>query len=359
MMNARIFACTLVSTVLCVLTIHAFAAEPLKVIRVGVASVGAGGKPISGGSTGSLIQTKGLVDEEFRKDGIKIEWSFFKGAGPAVNEALANGQLDFAFQGDLPAIIAKAGGLRTKLIAATDKETPTYLAVPVDSPAKSIADLKGKKIAIFKGTNLQLAEIKVYQELGLTERDFKTINMDKATTETALATKDIDGGWFGPEVFPLIDKGVARILYSTKGKSPWLVRQSHLLVTEDFEKLYPQYVQRFVNVLLKESAWAANESHRDEIFKVWAKSGISYESFVRDWEGDLLKVRGSPLIDEFYVSHYRDATEASLKYKLIRKGFDVESWLEPKYVRQGIKDLKLEGFWQEHDAKGNPKSASR
>lgn len=330
----------------------AFAGTPT-IIRVGVASVGTGGKPVSGGSVGSLAQTKGTVDDEFKKDGIRIEWSFFKGAGPAVNEAIANGQLDFAFQGDLPAIIAKANGLKTRLILATDQTTPTYLAVPANSTARSIEDLKGKKVAIFKGTNLQLVEIKVYEELGLTEKDFKTINMDKATTETALTTRDIEGGWFGPEVFPLVDKGIARILYSTKGKSPWLVRQSHVLVTESFEKQHPQLVQRFVNAVLKEAVWAADESHRDEALRIWAKSGVSYASYKQDWDGDLFSQRGSPLLDEFFIHHYQEATDASLKYRLIRKDFDVPAWFEPRYVKEGLKQLGVTDLWRARDARGN------
>ena len=331
---------------------HGTASAPT-LIRVGVASVGVGGKPVSGGSIGSLAQTKGTIDGEFKKQGIRVEWSFFKGAGPAVNEAIANGQLDFAFQGDLPAIIAKANGLKTKLILATDKTTPTYLAVPSNSTASSIEDLKGKKVAIFKGTNLQLAAIKVYEELGLTEKDFKTINMDKSTTETALTTRDIDAGWFGPEVFPLVDKGIARILYTTKGKSPWLVRQSHVLVTEAFEKKYPAEVQLFVNAVLKEAIWAADESHREEVLRIWAKSGVSYSSYKQDWEGDLFKDRGNPLLDEFFINHYQEATDASLKYRLIRKSFVVPSWFEGKYVTEGLKQLGATDLWYPRDAKGN------
>src|SRR5476649_897234 len=114
------------------------AAEPLKEIRIGVATVGVGGKPVAGGTAFNTAQIKGLIDDEFKKDGIKVEWSFFKGAGPAVNEALANKQLDFAWQGDLPAIVARAGGVKTKLILASDQKQFIYLAVPADSPAKTI-----------------------------------------------------------------------------------------------------------------------------------------------------------------------------------------------------------------------------
>ena len=52
--------------------------------------------------------TDGGLEEEFKKDGVKVQWTFFKGAGPAVNEALVNKQLDFAWQGDLPSIVHRA-----------------------------------------------------------------------------------------------------------------------------------------------------------------------------------------------------------------------------------------------------------
>ena len=332
-----------------------FSAEDLKSIRFGVADVGLGGKPVAGGAIINLVHVKGLLEEEFRKDGIKVEWNYFKGAGPAVNEAIANNQLDFAWQGDLPAIVARSGGLRTKLILASDKYSPTYLAVPPDSPAKTLEDLKGKKVAIFKGTNNQLAAIKAYESKGLTERDFKTINMDTATIQTALATKDVDGGWMGAQIFNLVNKGVAKILYSTKRQAINQIKQTHILVTEDFEKAHPQIVQRVVNVTLKEAAWSAEEKNRDETFQLWARSGVPYTTYERDNEGFPLRERYNPLIDELFVSHYKEAAESAYKFKLIRKPIEVDPWFEPKYLKQGLKDLKLEGVWQEYDAAGNPK----
>ncbi len=332
------------------------AAEPVKVIHFGIASVGVGGIPVAGGTAFNTAQIKGTIDDEFKKDGIRIEWSFFKGAGPAVNEAIANKQLDFAWQGDLPAIVARAGGLKTKLILASDHLSPTYLAVPADSTAKSIEDLKDKKIAIFKGTNLQLVQIKVYKSLGLTEKDFKTINMDSATMQTALATKDIDGGWFGPEIYPLVDKGLARIVYSTKNKSPDFARSTHVLVTDDFEQQHPEIVQRVVTAILKENAWVSDENNRDQNLKYWARSGVTYEAYKRDHDGVSFKDRLSPLLDESFIEHYKEATAAAKEFKLIRKDIDVDSWFETKYLKKGLEDLGLQNFWQARDANGNIKS---
>ena len=83
----------------------ASAQTPPAVLRFGVAQPAIGNPPGFYGSSVSIAHAKGWIEEEFKKDNIKIEWFFFKGAGPAVNEALTNKQLDFAFQGDLPAPI--------------------------------------------------------------------------------------------------------------------------------------------------------------------------------------------------------------------------------------------------------------
>ncbi|HEX3133471.1 MAG TPA: ABC transporter substrate-binding protein, partial [Planctomycetota bacterium] len=149
-----------------------------KVIRIGFAAVGIGGVQAVGYSSFGSAQMLGLVDEEFNRDGIRIEWNFYRGAGPAVNEAIANGLLDVAWQGDLPSVIGRANGLKTRIVAGAGLRANTYLAVPVDSPAQSLKDLVGKKVALHKGTNLQLTVSRILQAHQLSERDFKSINLD-------------------------------------------------------------------------------------------------------------------------------------------------------------------------------------
>ena len=61
------------------------ATEPLKVIRIGIATGGVGSDPVRhGGTSAALAYTDGALEEEFKKDGVKVQWTFFKGAGPAV-----------------------------------------------------------------------------------------------------------------------------------------------------------------------------------------------------------------------------------------------------------------------------------
>ena len=107
------------------------------------------------------------------------------------------------------------GGERTR---ANEKQTATgirmntYLAVPADSNIQTIAQLRGKRVAIFKGTNIQLAVAKLLAANGLREQDIKAINMDTATAKSALITKDIDAVFSGSDLLALRDQGAARII---------------------------------------------------------------------------------------------------------------------------------------------------
>jgi sulfonate transport system substrate-binding protein len=331
----------------------ASAEERPSVIRVGVAQVGTGARPVSGWSFVSIVADNGSLEKEFKPDGIPVKWTYFSGAGPAVNEALANGQLDFAFQGDLPALVAKGGGLPTKLILAASRFDPIYVNVPSDSTARSLEELKGKRIAVFKGTNLQLAFYAVLASKGLKESDFKLVNMSILDGNAALLSKDIDAQVSGPDVFPLVDRGVARIVYSTQGDAK-AGRLTHLLVTEPFAAKHPQLVQRVVNAVLKDAAWLANESNRARAYQVWTKSGLGLPAWKGDYDAFTLRERTSPLFDAFYRTHYKRLLQKGRELKLIRKDFDVDKWIDPSYLTQGLKTLGLENLWREQDADFQP-----
>ena len=90
------------------LTSSVYAETPPSIIRFG--GVGSGfGKPYGTGIFG-IAQARHSIEDELNNDNTKIEWTYFTGTGPAINEALATGQLDFAQYGSLPSIIARASG---------------------------------------------------------------------------------------------------------------------------------------------------------------------------------------------------------------------------------------------------------
>jgi sulfonate transport system substrate-binding protein len=316
--------------------------------------VGIDNRPFGYGDNVSVAHIGHFVEDEFKNDpDVKVEWTFFRGAGPAVNEAIANGQLDFgAGEGDLPSIVARSKGLKTKIVLAADTRDPIYLAVKPNSGIKTIDDLRGRKVAQFRGTNLQIATDRVLEAHGLTERDIKFINLDTGNTLAALAAGDIDGAFGGPEFLDLDRRGIVKVVYSTKTDDPAFGRQAALLVTEEFESTHPDLTARVVKAVVKAAQWSTDEANREAVFAGWTKSGIPVETFRADFADVRLTDRLSPIIDDFFVTRYRAQAERAKAYKLLRDDVDVDSWFEPKYLNQALAELKLEDYWPRYDAAG-------
>ncbi len=320
-------------------------------IRLGVPGAGVGGKPKVGSTFVASAALRGVIEDEFRKDGIKVTWIYFPGAGPALNQALANGKVDFgAGHGDLPAIVGRSSGLKTKILFAAGRFGPNYLVIPAGSSAKTLADLKGKTLSTFKGTALQLQLGRFIRKYGFTEKDFRIINQDTYSAQTSLSTGDIDGTLTSP--WTLEARGVAKRIIEVRDDK-FLNGPLSFWVSEDFEKKYPNIVQRVVNVLVKQAVWSSEEANRDTQYKLWAQSGTPYLDWKHDWDDYALKDRNSPLIDDFYVNALKRAEKESKDFGLIRRDVTIDDWLEPKYLNNALKEQHLENFWPKFDANGN------
>ena len=329
------------------------AAQTPSVVRIGVATGGVGTPPRTGSSTVGLVNAQGLLEREFAPDGIKIEWIFFKGAGPAVNEALVNHQLDFAWQGDLPSIVHRAGGVKTRIVLGSGVRNGLYLGVPPDSHIATIEDLRGKRVAVFKGTNLHLAAVRALAAHGLKESDLKLINLDTAGAQAALTTRDIDAAFGYVELFVLRDKGVAKVVWSAARDSYRFTRQTVLLVADDFATRQPQIVQRVVDTIVRTARVYSDESQREEVFAQWGKAELPEKYWREDFIGQPLRVRLSPLLDPFLVARYKDASDEAFRLKLTRSKPEIDSWFDRRFLNAALKAQHLEGYWPDYAADGN------
>ena len=323
------------------------------VIRIGVATGGVGAPPRTGSSTVGLVNAQGSLEKEFAKDNIKVEWIFFKGAGPAVNEALVNHQLDFAWQGDLPSIVHRASGVKTRIILGSGVRTGLYLGVPPDSTITKIEDLKGKRVAVFKGTNLHLAAVRALAAHGLKESDLKLINLDLPASQAALTTRDLDAVFGYVELFVLRDKGVAKVVWSAAQDSYRFTRQTVLLVSDDFATRQPQIVQRVVDTVVRTARAYSDESQRGELFAQWGKAELPEKYWREDFIGQPLRVRLSPLLDPFLVARYKEASDEAFALKLTRSKPEIDSWFDRRFLDAALKSQHLEGYWPEYSANGN------
>lgn len=344
--------------VLLPLIIAAFAAgnapaqeAPPKVIRL-AGPGNAEGKPFGTGPIG-VLKVKGYLEDEFKKDGVTIQWQFPRGTGPAINEAFANGQLDFSSYGGLPNIIGRGAGLRTKVLSSYGS-SPTYLVARNGSGIDTIADIKGKKISLSRGTILQLSLNSLLERQNLTEKDIQLFDLITADQISAIQSGDVDAVVGTSSVLALVERGFGKIVFSTKGKLDPASNFGSFVVLEDFARKYPQTTQRVLQAFLRAAHFASQEENRNELYDIWARAGQSRATVATDYDGDSLRQRTNPLLDEFYVANVKRGVKFSVDSKLIKQGFDVESWVDRKAQDSALKSLGYENFWKPHDAKGQP-----
>jgi sulfonate transport system substrate-binding protein len=333
---------------------HARADAP-SVIRMAYPGVGVGNRPVVGGSSAATMHLKGMLEDEFEKDGIRIEWSFLRGAGPAVNELYANGLVDFSLLGDLPSIIGHSGGLKTRVLAATGFRGNSYIFVPSGSTARSVADLRGKKVAIFKGTNMQLSAAKILEKFGMKESDIRAINMDTATAKAAMATGDVDAAFGWTEYLSLRDQGIARVLYTTGPEDAAFLRHASFVGSEDFITKYPEITKRVVKTLVLAAKWLSDQdANPAPVFQLWTRSGVTFANFKEDQGKNSLKVLSSPLLDGYFVNQYNRNIAEAKRFGLIRKTFEFEEWAEPRFLKEVLEELGLDNYWVPYGPDGRP-----
>lgn len=323
-------------------------------IRIAFSNAGTGGRPMSSGTYAANAALLGDIEKEFAADGIKIEYKYFIGAGPATNENFANGLIDFAFShGDLPVLVGRSTGLKHKVILSAYRGGDVYLVGPAGSTAKSPVDLKGKTLSVQKGTATQLQLYRVLNKYGFSdpEKDFRIISQIRDDQRASLATGNIAGCLDTP--FGLEARGVAKRITEIFD-DPLITSPGTIWVGEAFEQAYPDIVQRVVTALVKRAHWSTQEANRETQYQLWTRSGSNtYIDNKQSW-GRVkdLRTRINPLLDDYYVGGLVKAIEEAKKYRLLRREVKLDGWIERKYLNHALAELKLETYWPTQDANG-------
>jgi sulfonate transport system substrate-binding protein len=314
------------------------------VIRIG--GVGYGyGKPF-GQHAVAIAQAQRLVEAE-TKGAVRVEYQFFDHTGPAINEALAAGQLDFASYGELPQIIGKANGLQTRIVA-NGGVSNIYVGVRKGVKANTIADLKGLRVTLQRGTILHQALDRFLEEAGLSEKDIQLYDLPTADQLAALTNGDADASVGVASLLTLRDQGIVRLIYSTAGKTtPDGINA--FSVTEDFSNKYPATTGAVVRAIVKAANWTAEPRNRDGVLDIWARSGTPRKVIAEDLAGPLKDI-DIPVVDELFVAGLKIGVDFSVRNKLIRQPFDVDAWIDRRYVNAALHDLNLVSYWQPRHA---------
>jgi sulfonate transport system substrate-binding protein len=199
-----------------------------------------------------VLKDQKLLETEFAKDGIAIRWVMSAGSNKAL-EFLNAGSLDFGSSAGAAALIGKVNGNPIKSIYVFSRPEWTALVTQANSPIKTVADLKGQRIAVTRGTDPHIFLVRALATAGLAEKDVKLVLLQHADGRTAMERGDV-AAWAGldPMMAAAEIESGARLFYRKPEANTWGV----LNVREEFAAANPEIVRRVLSTYETARKWS-------------------------------------------------------------------------------------------------------
>jgi sulfonate transport system substrate-binding protein len=210
-----------------------------------------------------VLKEKQLLEKEFSKDGISIVWVQTLGSNKAL-EFLNAGSIDLGSTAGAAALVGKINGNPIKSIYVYSRPEWTALVTRKDTPIAKIADLKGKRVAVTRGTDPHIFLVRALQSVGLTEKDIAPVLLQHPDGKTALIRGDVDA-WAGldPMMAQAEVEDGARLFYRNKDANTWGI----LNAREQFLKDHPDIVRRVLAVYEEARKYSlANYNEEKRVF---------------------------------------------------------------------------------------------
>jgi sulfonate transport system substrate-binding protein len=210
-----------------------------------------------------VLKERKLLEKAFEKDGISIRWVQSLGSNKAL-EFLNASSLDFGSTAGAAALIAKINGNPIKSIYVYSRPEWTALVTRKDTGIAKVAELKGKRVAVTRGTDPHIFLVRALAEAGLTEKDVKLVLLQHADGRLALERGDVDA-WAGldPMMAASEIEGGSVLFYRKPEANTWGI----LNVREAFAQENPEIVKRVLAAYEEARKWALeNPAELKKIF---------------------------------------------------------------------------------------------
>jgi sulfonate transport system substrate-binding protein len=187
-----------------------------------------------------VLKDKGFLEKEFAKDGIGIRWVQTLGSNKAL-EFLNAGSIDLGSTAGSAALLSKINSNPIKSIYVYSQPEWTALVTRKDTPINKIEDLKGKRVAVTRGTDPHIFLVRALLSVGLSEKDISEVLLQHPDGKTALIRGDVDA-WAGldPMMAQAQVEDGARLFYRNKDANTYGI----LNAREEFLKTYPDLTRR-------------------------------------------------------------------------------------------------------------------
>jgi aliphatic sulfonates family ABC transporter substrate-binding protein len=271
-----------------------------------------------------LAEALGYYEDEFSADNVNVELVEFS-LGPEVIEAVASGEIDIGFLGDVPAFSGLINGGDYKIVARWESDNSSYLITRDDANIKSLQDLKGKKVSYAFGST-QTALVYAYlEEAGLTDSDVELMNLSLADSVTSIANGDVDAAVVDElRATQAVEKGGVSKLMNSEGYKLFV---SPIIATNDFTGKHGDLTGRVLKVI-ERAAEYAEKNPDDAIAKAAERIGVeesAIDPIIRncDLEVYLGKEEKDAIIE--------NAAQA-YKYDVIKEDLDIEKYIDTSYL---------------------------
>ncbi|WP_019415197.1 aliphatic sulfonate ABC transporter substrate-binding protein [Paenisporosarcina sp. TG20] len=284
--------------------------------------------------TSLVLRELGWVEEEFKKDGIEVEYVLSQGSNKAL-EFLNSSSVDFGSTAGAAALLAKAKGSPIESIYVFSKPEWTALVTNKESDIKTVNDLKGKKIAATLGTDPYIFLLRALNEAGLSESDVEIINLQHADGAAALSTNQVDA-WAG------LDPHMAKLELITDAnlfyRNPDFNTYGILNVRSEFAEQYPDQVEKVIELYEKARLWTIENPQKAA--EILAKeANIEIDVALKQLERTDYS---NSLPGDEQVESLKAAGEVLQKGNIIEKDVDLEKVLEelinPSYAEKVVKN---------------------
>ena len=238
----------------------AVAADPVT-LRIGVQKYG----------TLIILAQQHTLEAALKPLGVTVEWREFPG-GPQLLEALSAGAIDFGTTGDAPPIFAQAAS-NALVYVAVEPAAPTgeAILVPKGSTLQSLSELKGKKVALNKGSNVHFLLVQALDKGGLTPKDITPVYLTPADARAAFERGNVDA-WAIWDPFLAAAQAATQARTLADGTGLATNRQFYL-ASRELAARHPDWIQAVTQEVAKTDAWAAG--HQREVAELLSpKTGL-------------------------------------------------------------------------------------
>lgn len=296
--------------------------EKLKEVNVGI---------LNGLSSTTLIiaSKKGFLKEEFDKIDVKVnEVWIASGGGPAIVNAMESNSINVGGMADQPAIQAAANDGTEKIVGVySQSDKYVQLVVPKDSTAKSITELKGKKITVGIGTIGHRVLFAMIAAAGLKPEDFEILNTPDGNLITTLDSGFADAAvTTEPTASKLDYEGEINIIGNTEGvKTNYTV----LVSTGEFLAEHPEGVEAFLKAVKKSIDYLNDPANHEEAVALLAEAAEVKPEVV---ELALAKFEFNIALNNAAVNSIQDSADIMYDMEIIRKEVKAEDFIDTGFL---------------------------